>query len=64
MYRQPDSSSQSRDREMSSDMENDFWQKSVEESQVDLFYKFADLLSSVYQIFEAVKKSLLILYFL
>ena len=64
MYRQPDCSSQSRDREMSTDTKNDFTQKSVEESQVDPFSKWADILVSVYKIFKAVEKSLLILYFL
>ena len=64
MYRQPGKSSQSRDREMSTDMENDFRQKSVEEFQVDPFSKCADILSSVYKIFKAVEKLLLILYFL
>ena len=64
MYRQPGSSSQSRDREMSTDVENDFRQKSVEESQVDPFSKCANILASVYNIFKAVEKWLLILYFL
>ena len=49
---------------MSADMENDFRQKLVEESQVDLFYKCADFLASVYQVFKSVEKSLLILYLL
>ena len=44
---------------MSTDMEKDFRQKLVEESQVDIFYKCAGFLASVNQIFKSVEKSLL-----
>ena len=44
---------------MSTDMENDTRQKLVEKSQVDLFYKSADILASVYQTFKAVENQLL-----
>ena len=41
--RLPGSSSQCRDKGMNTDIENNIKQKSVEESQVDLFYKCTDL---------------------
>ena len=58
--RHPGRSSQCRDRGMSSDMENDIRLKSVEKYQEDLFYKCADFLASVYQIFKALEKLLFI----